>query len=137
ILAALKAGDARAAYAAADSGLASGPEAADAEFFAGWIALTRLKDPDAAARHFATIDRVGVTPITRARALYWEGRAAEARHDRAGAEAFYQAAAVHNTCFYGQLAAEKLGQKLTLVSEPEITPIDRSRFEGREAVQAT
>ena len=137
ILAALKAGDARGAYAAADSGIASGPEAAEAEFFAGWIALTRLKDPDAAAKHFATIDRVGVTPITRARALYWEGRAAEARHDRAGAEAFYQAAAVHSTCFYGQLAGEKLGRKLTLVSEPEITPADRARFDGREAVQAT
>jgi soluble lytic murein transglycosylase len=137
ILAALKTGDAKAAYAAADSGIDSGTEASEAEFYAGWIALTRLKDPDAAARHFATIDRVGVTPITRARALYWEGRAAEARHDKAGADAYYQAAAVHGTCFYGQLAAEKLGQKLTLVSDPEITPQARARFEAREAVQAT
>jgi len=62
----------------ADSGIAFGTEAAEAEFYAGWLALTRLNDPAAAAKHFATIDRVGVTPITRARALYWEGRAAEA-----------------------------------------------------------
>jgi soluble lytic murein transglycosylase len=136
ILAALKAGDAKSAYAAADSGIANGQEAAEAEFYAGWIALTRLKDPDAAAKHFATIDRVGVTPITRARALYWEGRAAEARHDKPGSEAFYEAAAVHNTTFYGQLAAEKLGQTLTLISEPQITPADRTRFDAREPVQA-
>ncbi|MDB5443994.1 MAG: transglycosylase [Phenylobacterium sp.] len=137
ILDALKAGDARAAYAAADSGIGVGTEAADAEFYAGWIALTRLKEPETAAKHFATIDRIGVSPITRARALYWEGRAAEARHDQAAADGFYEAAAVHNTCFYGQLAGEKLGRKLILASDPAITPADRARFEAREAVQAT
>jgi soluble lytic murein transglycosylase len=136
ILTALKGGDARAAYAAADSGITFGQECAEAQFYAGWIALTKLKDPENAAKHFAQIDRVGVSPITRARALYWEGRAAEARHDKAAADGFYEAAAVHNTTFYGQLAAEKLGQKLILASDPEITPADRARFEGRQAVQA-
>lgn len=134
---AMKAGDYRAAYAAADSGLTEGSEAAEAEFVAGWIALCKLHDADAAAKHFATIDRVGVTPITRARALYWEGRAAEARHDRKTADSFYEAAAVHKTAFYGQLAAEKLGQRLVLTGDPMITPADRARFEGRGAVQAT
>lgn len=137
ILVALRAGDVKAAYAAADSAIGFGAECAEAEFFAGWIALTKLHDPDAAAKHFASIDRVGVTPITRGRALYWEGRAAEARRDQAAASAFYEAAAVHKTTFYGQLAAEKLGQKLILTSDPEITPADRARFEGREAVAAT
>jgi len=137
ILTALKTGDAKAAYAAADSGITFGQECAEAEFYAGWIALTKLNDPDAAAKHFAQIDRIGVSPITRARALYWEGRAAEARHDKAAADGFYEAAAVHNTTFYGQLAAEKLGQKLILASDPQIGPADRTRFEARPAVQAT
>ncbi|MDE2488345.1 MAG: transglycosylase SLT domain-containing protein [Alphaproteobacteria bacterium] len=137
MLTALKQGDIRAAYAAADSGITFGPEAAEAEFFAGWIALTKLHDPEAAAVHFATIDRIGVTPITRARALYWEGRAAEAMHNKTRADGFYVAAAVHNTTFYGQLAAEKLGQKLTLASDPVITPQDRSYFNALEPVQAT
>ncbi|THD75299.1 MAG: lytic transglycosylase domain-containing protein [Phenylobacterium sp.] len=137
ILTALRSGDARAAYAAADSGMTFGTECADAEFYAGWIALTKLNDPDSAARHFATIDRIGVSPITRARALYWEGRAAEARHDKSTADGFYEAAAVHNTTFYGQLAGEKLGRKLILASDPEITAADRARFEARPAVQAT
>lgn len=136
VVSALHDGDDKAAYVAADSGIMNGLEAAEAEFYAGWIALTRLHDPGRAAKHFATIDRVGATPITRARALYWEGRAAEARQDQKTAEGFYQAAAIHNTTFYGQLAGEKLRIRLTLGSDPEITPADRARFEARPAVQA-
>ena len=136
ILTALRTADARAAYAAADSGMTEGSEATEAEFYAGWIALVKLKEPEVAAKHFATIDRIGVAPITRARALYWEGRAAEARHDQGAAQTFYQAAAAHYTTFYGQLAMEKVGRKLTLTADPEISPQDRARFEGREPVQA-
>jgi soluble lytic murein transglycosylase len=136
VLTSLRAGDYKGAYAAADSGIGLGTEAADSAFLAGWIALTKLHDPDAAARHFATIDQIGVTPITRARALYWEGRAADARHDRSTATKYYEAAAVHKTTFYGQLAAEKLGQRLTLTADPMISPADRQRFDARGAVQA-
>jgi soluble lytic murein transglycosylase len=136
LLAALKAGDARAAYSAVENtGFTFGTEAAEAEFYAGWLALTRLKDPERAARHFAVIDRVGASPITRARALYWQGRAAEARGDRAGAEGFYAAGARHVTTFYGQLSAEKLGQPLTLGQDPQLSPRDRARFEGSDLVQ--
>lgn len=136
VLSALRAGDYKTAYAAADSAIGLGSEAADSAFLAGWIALTKLGQPNVAARHFETIDQVGVTPITRARALYWEGRAAEAAKDHATARRYYEAAAVHKTTFYGQLAAEKLGQKLVLAADPELSPADRRRFEAREAVQA-
>jgi soluble lytic murein transglycosylase len=137
VLASLRNGDAKAAYAAAaNSGLNSGTDATEAEFYAGWIALTRLNDAEAAARHFAAIERIGSSPITKGRALYWQGRAAEAKGDHAAAQDFYAQAAVHATTFYGQLAGEKLGQRLTLGSDPKITPADRERFESREAVQA-
>jgi soluble lytic murein transglycosylase len=136
VLAALKAGDAKGAYAAAaDCGFSSGQQAAEAEFYAGWIALTRLKQPELAAKHFAVIDRVGASPITRARALYWQGRAADARGDKAGAEGFYSAGAQHITTFYGQLSAEKLGQRLTLGDDPALSPADRARFETSDIVQ--
>ena len=136
VLAALKAGNYKAAYAAAaDCGFTTGTQAAEAEFYAGWIALTRLKDPERAARHFAVIDRVGASPITRARALYWQGRAAEARGDKAGAEGFYAAGARHITTFYGQLSAEKLGQRMTLAGDPQLSPGDRARFEASDLVQ--
>jgi soluble lytic murein transglycosylase len=136
VLAAMKVGDWKAAYAAAaDCGFAASPQAADAEFYAGWIALTRLKDPERATRHFAVIDRVGASPITRARALYWQGRAAEARGDHAGAQGFYTAGAQHLTTFYGQLSAEKIGQRLVLADDPALSPGDRARFEASDIVQ--
>jgi soluble lytic murein transglycosylase len=138
VLAALRVGDAHSAYAAAsDSGLTAGPDAADAEFDAGWIALTKLKQPDAAAKHFANLERIGTSPITEGRALYWEGRAAEARGDKAASGDFYKRAAKYNTTFYGMLAAEKLGMQLTLPPDPVITPQARATFEAREPVQAT
>ncbi|RAK50965.1 transglycosylase SLT domain-containing protein [Phenylobacterium deserti] len=136
VLASLRAGDARAAYAAADAGLTSGSDAADSEFYAGWIALSKLKDPERAARHFQALERIGQSPITKARAYYWLGRTAAARGDQATAEAHYKSAAKHHTTFYGQLAGEKLGQRLVLGSDPVLTQADRTRFEGRDTVQA-
>ncbi len=138
VLAALRAGDSKAAYAAAaDSGLTVGSDAADAEFYAGWIALTKLNNPKGAARHFAALEKIATSPITRGRALYWSGRAAEAAGDKEEARAFYERAAKHNTCFYGLLAGEKLGRRLTLANDPEITPQARAAFEGKDAIQAT
>ena len=138
VLAALRASDSKAAYAAAaDSGLKTGADAADAEFDAGWIALTKLNDPKAAGEHFAALERIGTSPITRGRALYWQGRAAAALGDKAARDDFYARAAQYNTTFYGMLAAEKLGQRLVLPPDPVITPAAKAAFEGREPVQAT
>ena len=136
-LMAIRAGNWRGAYqAAANSGLSVGSDATEAEFYAGWIALNRLNDPVAAGRHFAAIARIGSSPITRARAFFWQGRAAEARGERAAADEFYDQAAQHGTAFYGQLAAEKLGRRLILPRDPVPTDADRAAFEGRDAIQA-
>jgi soluble lytic murein transglycosylase len=136
-LLAIRSGDWRSAYqAAANSGLSVGTDASEAEFYAGWIALNRLEDPVAAARHFAAIEQIGSSPITEARAFYWQGRAAEARGDRAAADAFYEQGAQHGTTFYGQLSAEKLGRALALPKDPVPTEADRANFEGQDAVQA-
>ncbi|MGA0606943.1 lytic transglycosylase domain-containing protein [Phenylobacterium sp. VNQ135] len=136
-LAAIKNGDWRGAYqAAANSGLTQGSDAADAEFYAGWIALSKLNDPAAAARHFANLEKIGSSPITKGRAFYWQGRAAEARRENTAAEGFYAQGAQHVTTFYGQLSAEKLGLRLNVPRDPEITATDRARFEAREPVQA-
>jgi soluble lytic murein transglycosylase len=137
ILSSLRVGDARSAYAAAaDSGLTVGAPGAEAAFYAGWIALTRLNDPANAGRHFEALERIGTSPITKGRAYYWLGRTAAARGDRAAADEFYGQAARYNTTFYGQLAGEKLGLRLTLASDPVITAGTRARFEASEPVQA-
>ncbi|MGR4863984.1 transglycosylase SLT domain-containing protein [Caulobacter sp. LARHSG274] len=137
VVSALKNGDSAGAYAAANAHLKDGADAAESEFYAGWIALTRLKNADAAADHFGRIAEIGASPITRGRALYWQGRAAEAQGDPIAAQAFYAEGARYITTFYGQLAAEKAGIKeIRLDKDPVITTADRTRFEGRELVRA-
>ena len=79
------------------------------EFTAGWIALRFLNDPNLAAQHFARIGVGSVNPTARARAGYWQGRAAEAAGRAQEARAAYESAAAQSTSYYGQLARAKLG----------------------------
>lgn len=132
----LEEGDARAAYRLAASHLARSPaEFAEAEFHAGWYALRGLKDAPTASRHFAAILNVVDGQISKARAHYWLGRAAEAGGSGRAADHFARAAQYPST-FYGQLASAKLGRKSLNIAYPSPNPDDRARFARREAVQA-
>lgn len=102
-------GEQRLAYEVVRAAPAGGLTASriDAEFHAGWIALRFLADTGAARQHFAEAGRLATTPISMARAAYWQGRAAEA----AGlpADEAYRRAAAHPTTWYGQLSRARLG----------------------------
>lgn len=119
--------------------LTGGAAYADLEFLSGFIALRKLNDPDRALRHFDHL-RAGVgTPISLSRADYWRGRALEAKGDKAGATAAYQAAAQYQTAYYGLLAAEKLGLSLdpALISVGQPGPGWRgSAFAGSSVLKA-
>ena len=92
--------------------LDNGARFADLEWLAGFIALRQLDDPESAARHFATLrERVGA-PISLGRAGYWEGIALEALGNDEDARTALAFAAEHQTAYYGQLAAERLGLPL-------------------------
>ena len=107
---ALARGDVDGAYAIAAGGFGStGPDYADAEWLAGYIALERMRDPARAAAHFRRFDALVATPVSRGRAGYWLGRALAAAGDAAGAEAAWRAGGAFQTSFYGQLAAEEAG----------------------------
>ena len=138
VIAALKSGDTRGAYrAAADSGVDQGADGAEAEFYAGWLALSRMHDAKLADAHFQKLQGIGASPITVSRALYWRGRAADAMGDPVAAQLFYSDGARYPTAFYGQLSAAKSGQTiLDLGKDPEITAADRARFEDREPIRA-
>lgn len=138
IASALRAGDYQAAYeAATNTGLTTGADAAEAEFYAGWIALSKLRDPAAAETHFAAVQAASTSPITQARALYWRGRAAEARGDEAAARMLYAEGARYLTTFYGQLAAGKAGIKqISLGHDPVPTAAQRAAFDARDTVRA-
>jgi soluble lytic murein transglycosylase len=138
VVAALQTGDYRTAYeAAAHNGLSDGSDLAEAEFYAGWIALTKLKDPSQADVHFSRLLHVGSSPITLARGYYWRGRANEALGDQIAAQEFYAQGARYPTTFYGLLAAEKAGlTQFAIGSDPVPTAEQRRRFDSRDMVQA-
>ena len=136
--AAMRSQNYRAAYQAVNNhGLQPGGDFADAEFFAGWLALKKQGDAALADRHFERLQKAGSSPITLGRAFYWRGRAHEAMGDKAAAQGFYAQGGRFYTSFYGQLAAEKAGAtEFALGADPVVTPADRARFEGREQIQA-
>ena len=102
-----------AAYRVASSHhLAEGADFADLEFLSGFIALRRLGDPQTALQHFRNLRSSVETPISVARAHYWQGRALLAAGDKAKGTAELQEAARNHTAYYGLLAAEALGQSL-------------------------
>lgn len=112
-------------------------EYAEGEFFAGWLALTKLGDPNRAAQHFARLDAAVKSPVSKARAAYWRGRAAERLGQAAQARAFYEQGAAYSTTFYGQLAAEKAGRRnLVLATDPTPSRQDRDAFQRAELTRA-
>ncbi len=110
---------------------------AEAESYAGWLALNKLRDPRLADMHFLRLEQNVKSPVSKARAAYWRGRSAEAMGDSARARAFYEQGAEHTTTFYGQLSAEKAG-RTTLVLTPDPRPAagDLADFETGELVRA-
>lgn len=82
---------------------------AEAEWLAGWLALRFTDQPKLATGHFERLWSTVTTPISRARAGYWAGRAAAANGDRSAAAEWYRRAAAYTHTFYGQLAADELG----------------------------
>lgn len=118
---AMAAGDYRVAYELASRhGLVDGVAVADLEWLAGYIALRHLGQAETALTHFQSLRARVSSPISLGRAGYWEGRAHEALGNDADAQAAFGFGAQYQTAFYGQLAAERLGQELdaVLISEP-------------------
>jgi len=106
----LRDGEAERAYRLASSHyLAEGSDFADLEWLAGFVALRFLDEPKTALSHFQRFEAAVQTPISLGRAGYWEGRAHEALGEPEKAKAAYLRGGVHQTSFYGLLAAEKAG----------------------------
>lgn len=107
---ALQRGEVATAYGLASQGHGTaGSDYADAEWMAGFIALTRMDDPKRAAEHFRRFQSLVFTPISLGRAGYWLGLAEAKAGNPEAAEAAFRAASTQQTSFYGQLAAERAG----------------------------
>lgn len=119
-------------------GLKEGPDFSDAEFLLGFIALERLHKSDLALTHFEKLfENVG-TPISKSRAAYWAGRAAEALKEKKLEKFWYSKAAQYHTTFYGQEALKKLKKPLQirLKSFDSISLQKRKAFEARSLIKA-
>ena len=135
---ALSVGDISLAYRlAARHGLTSGQTFAELEFFAGWVALRFLREPDVAYNHFVKLYDEVKLPVSLARGSYWAARAADAMGYRQLAGAWYGTAAAQVTTYYGQLAATALGEPniARSIAEPKPTPAETAAFDKRELVQ--
>ena len=80
----------------------------EAEWLAGWIALRFLDDAGTALPHFARMHDAVTLPISRARAAYWAGLAADTLGDPEGAALWYGRAAAYPATFYGQVAIARI-----------------------------
>ncbi len=98
-------------------GLERGIAFSEAEFLAGWLALTKLGQPRRALEHFTKLKSGVGLPVSLSRAAYWQGRAAEAKNDP-NSRAYYSDAAQHVNTFFGQLAADKLGGQFSMLTLP-------------------
>lgn len=98
-------------------GMTRGAGFAEAEFLAGWLALTKLNKPSVAATHFEDMKSGVTTPVSVSRASYWLGRAHEATNSFEKHVHYADAARFSNT-FYGFLAGERLGGGNMVVSLP-------------------
>ena len=131
---ALRDGDISLAYKLAVSHKPEGGKVqADAEFFAGFVALRFLDDPKTALVHFRRLHDNVSSPISKSRGAYWAGRAAEALKDANGAKVWYAKAADQVTTFYGQIAAGKISDAPpAMPADPKATPAEIAAFKKSE-----
>lgn len=120
----MRAGNTDQAYRIASTHyLTEGSSFADLEWLSGYLALTYLNDPELALSHFQRFDAAVFTPISKGRAGYWLGRAHEALGNSDQAQNAYAQGAVHQTSFYGLLAAQRGGMSFdTALSEEAAVP---------------
>ena len=137
---AMRAGDFNDAYLIATRHeLRQGSHYADLEWLAGYIKLTKQNQPGIALGHFTRFDAAVASPISKARAGYWLGRTYEALGDTAKAAMAYEAGAEHQTAYYGQLSAERVGLESDpdlVGSGPSVEDWRKSEFIKRPVVRA-
>ena len=105
----------------------------------GTKALWALAAPRSAAPLFWRYGTAARTPQTRAKGLYWAGRALASGGDTAAAAPYFTRAALYADQFYGQLALERLGRAMPgFAMAPTVTPTtaERQAFLARPIVAA-
>lgn len=111
------------------AGTLNAENGADALFLKGWIAMEFKGDARTGYKDFYKLYGAVSTPVSKARAAYWAGRAAKKNGNAQIAHDWFTKGAAFSTVFYGQLAAAELnpGAPLDLPASPAAS----SDFGGR------
>lgn len=88
--------------------LTSGEEFDEAEWFLGWLSLRFLNKARRAYNYFSNLYAKLETSISKSRAAYWAGRAAEKLEKKDIAFMWYKKGAKYPTTYYGQLSAIRI-----------------------------
>ncbi len=122
----------------ANHGQVDSAELADAIWLDGWIKCEFTKEPKAAYDAFTTMFNNVSYAVSRARAAFWAGRAAEKSGEETAAKNWYNTASAYPTTFYGQLAALKVHGRapLHIPAPPVIRSGERRDFEDSDLVRA-
>lgn len=110
----------------------------EAEWLAGWIALSFLNKPKVALEHFETFYRAVTFPVSLARGAYWAGRAEAALGNTAVAQAWFDKASEFDLTYYGQLAGALIGAatpSTPLQAEWRPNPARVATFNAHELVR--
>ena len=110
---------------------------ADALFLNGWIRMEYKGDARTAYKSFYALYKAVGTPVSKARAAYWAGRAAHKNGNADIAREWYVKAAAFPTVFYGQLAQHTLspGAPLNLPAMPAVSDATRQKLDANEVAQ--
>lgn len=119
-------------------GQMEGTEYADAEWICGWLALRFLNEPGKAYTHFNEMHTRVKTSISKSRAAYWAGRAADASGQKEQALNWYKLAAEHPKVYYGQLASLQLPESMRTYRPVNVsaTAVDKTKVSNNELVRA-
>lgn len=86
----------------------------EGEWFAAWLALRDLHQPQRAFQKFKKLYHIVKTPISLSKMAYWAGRARETLEDEAGALEWFEKSTKFPYTYYGQLSLRKLGRPFEL-----------------------
>jgi len=117
--------------------LSEGPEYADAEWIAGWLALSFLGENELAIKHFENFySNVGY-PISLARGAFWLGLAHEKNKDIDKAKKYFKDGSKFTNTYYGQLSFNKikLGQDFKLSQEHKVVDGYEKEFNKNKLIR--
>ena len=117
--------------------LDEGPEFAEAEWMAGWIAVSFLNNPNKAVNHFKSFyENVGY-PISLARGAYWIGICYEKLGKNKLSNDYFTEGSKYLTTFYGQLSFKKINPtgQFELIDQSKYTKTYEKEFNNNPLVK--